>query len=194
MQFNTVFHDYTAASVNWLVSQYGIPKTVIEIGVFEGHTTFNMTAMLAQQYKDYKHYAIDPHAESDDIEEDVVAKAGDTFRSNLAEFELKDRIEFINKKSWDGLIDLHQRGMKADFIYIDGDHRAPAVLEDLVLSFNLLKKGGILLCDDCVFWRNEKLQNMPKLAVDAFVNCYLDKMELVPLPHGGQIAIRKTCD
>ena len=194
MQFSTVFHDYTASSVQWIVKQYGIPETVVEIGVFEGHTTFNMVAALAPQLATYKHIAIDPYGESDDLEEDVVSKAGSVFKSNLEEFELKDRIEFINKKSWDGLIDLHQRGMKADFIYIDGDHRAPAVLEDLVLSFNLLKKGGILLCDDCVFWRNEKLQNMPKLAVDAFVNCYLDKMELVPLPHGGQIAIRKTCD
>ena len=68
MKFSTVFHDYTAMSVEWLVRQFGIPKTVIEVGVFEGHTTFNMTAMMASQVKDYKHYAIDPHAESDDIE------------------------------------------------------------------------------------------------------------------------------
>lgn len=194
MQFSTVFHDYTAASVNWLVSQYGIPKTVIEIGVFEGHTTFNMTAMLAQQYKDYKHYAIDPHAESDDIEEDVVAKAGDTFRANLAEFELKDHIEYINDYSWNGLMNLYKRGVKADLIYIDGDHRAATVMEDLILSFKLIDKGGIILCDDCVAWYNEKLQNTPKLAVDAFIHCYWDKIDMLRLPHGAQLAFVKKCD
>ena len=191
MKFSTVFHDYTAMSVERLVRNYGIPKTVIEIGVFEGHTTFNMTAMFASQYKDYKHYAIDPHAESDDIEEDVVAKAGETFKANLAEFELKDHVEYLNTYSWDGLMDLYQRGVKADLIYVDGDHRAATVLEDLVLGFKLLNNGGVMLCDDCVVWYNEKLQNTPKLAVDAFIHANWDKIEMLHLPHSAQIAFRK---
>lgn len=191
MKFSTVFHDYTAMSVEWLVRNYGVPKTVVEVGVFEGHTTFNMTAMMASQYKDYKHYAIDPYGESDDLEDEVVANAGKQFRENLEEFELKDHIEFINKTSWNGLMDLYNRGVKADLIYIDGDHRAATVLEDLVLSFQLIDKGGVILCDDCVVWYNEKLQNTPKLAVDAFIHAYWDKIELLRLPHGGQMAFRK---
>lgn len=191
MHFSTVFHDYTAMSVEWLVRQFGIPKTVIEIGVFEGHSTFNMTNMFAQQIPDYKHYAIDPHEDSDDIEEDVVAKAGKTFRSNLEEFKYKDNIEYIPEYSWNGLMDLYTRGVKADLIYIDGDHRAATVMEDLVLAFKLIDKGGVILCDDCVAWYNEKLQNTPKLAVDAFIHCYWDKIDMLRLPHGCQIAFRK---
>ena len=191
MQFSTVFHDYTAMSVEWLVRQFGIPKTVIEIGVFEGHTTFNMTNMFAQQVPDYKHYAIDPHEDSDDIEEDVVANAGKTFRSNLEEFKYKDNIEYIPEYSWNGLMDLYKRGVKADLIYIDGDHRAATVMEDLVLAFKLIDKGGAILCDDCVAWYNEKLPNTPKLAVDAFIHCYWDKIDILRLPHGCQIAFRK---
>lgn len=191
MQFSTVFHDFTASSIQSLVRQFGIPKTVVEIGVFEGHSTFNMTALFANQFKDYKHYAIDPYGESDDLPDDVVVKAGEVFCANLAEFELKDHIEFINKPSVLGLMNLYQRGVKADLIYVDGDHRAGAVMEDLVLGFQLLDTGGIILCDDCTFWRNEKLQNTPKLAVDSFVNCFYDRIELVPLPHGHQIAFRK---
>lgn len=191
MHFSTVFHDYTAMSVEWLIRMFGVPKTVIEIGVFEGHTTFNMTNMLAQRLPEYKHYAIDPHEESDDIEEDVVANAGKTFRSNLEEFKYKDNIEYIPEYSWNGLMDLYNRGVKADLIYIDGDHRAATVMEDLVLAFKLIDKGGVILCDDCVAWYNEKLQNTPKLAVDAFIHCYWDKIEMLRLPHGCQIAFRK---
>jgi len=191
MHFSTVFHDFTAASVQSLVRQFGVPKTVVEIGVFEGHTTFNMTALFSQQVSDYKHYAIDPYGESDDLPDDVVVKAGETFRANLAEFDLKGSVEFINKSSREALLDLYQRGVRADLIYVDGDHRADAVLEDLVLGFQLLDKGGVILCDDCVFWRNEKLQNTPKLAVDSFVNCFYDRIELIPLSHGHQVAFRK---
>lgn len=35
-----------------------------------------------------------------------------------------------------------------DFIYIDGSHRAADVLEDAVLSFRLLKVGGLMVFDD----------------------------------------------
>lgn len=191
MHFSTVFHGYAEASVRALVEMHGVPGTVIEIGVFEGHTTFGMTSTFAPLYKDYKHYAIDPHGESDDLPDDVVLKAGQTFKENLAEFEYKDNIEFINKTSWDGLMDLYNRGVRADLIYIDGDHRAFTVMEDLVLSFRLLNPGGVLLCDDCTMWINPKLQNTPKLAVDSFMHAYWDKMTPVRLPHGDQIAIRK---
>ena len=191
MHFNTVFHDYTEMSVTWLIQQFGLPKTVIEIGVFEGHTTFNMTGFLAQQLPDYKHYAIDPHGESDDIEEDVVVKAGEQFKQNLAEFQYKDNIEFLNTTSWEGLMELYNRGVEADLIFVDGDHRAATVMEDMVLGFRLLKKGGVMLLDDCISWYNEKLQNTPKLAVDSFTHAYWDKIDILRLPHGCQIAFVK---
>ena len=35
-----------------------------------------------------------------------------------------------------------------DIIYVDGSHTTPDTLEDLVLSFRLLKPGGILIMDD----------------------------------------------
>jgi predicted O-methyltransferase YrrM len=191
MKFTVLFHEFTHSSVQTLIHRFGMPKTVIEIGLFEGNTTFNMAQFIASHYPDYKHYAIDPYGESDDLEKDVVESAEALFRSNLAEFEYKDNIEFINQTSHDALIDLYNRGVRADLIYIDGDHRANAVLEDLVLSYNLLNPGGIILCDDCVAWRHERLQDNPKLAVDAFIACYWDKMAVEQLPNGYQVALRK---
>ena len=35
-----------------------------------------------------------------------------------------------------------------DFIYVDGDHRGHMAMQDLVLSFQKLKVGGIMACDD----------------------------------------------
>jgi hypothetical protein len=113
---------------------YGPPKTVIEIGCFEGLTTFGLTELLSQQNPSYKHYAIDPYDMSDDLSLDVLNEAGQLFMSNLEEFKYKNNVEFIHDTSWNGLLKLLHRGVKADLIYIDGDHRAETVLNDLVLA------------------------------------------------------------
>ena len=191
MRFTVLFHEFAQSSIVSLVNKYGAPKVVVEIGLFEGNTTFNLTQAMAQKYPEYKHYAIDPYGESDDLEEEVIDSAKEIFKQNLEEFEYKDNIEFILRTSHDALLELYMRGVKADLIYIDGDHRANAVLEDLVLGFNILNSGGIMLCDDCIAWRHERLQDNPKLAVDSFINCYWDKVAVEQLPNGYQIAIRK---
>ena len=191
MKFTVLFHEFAQSSVVSLVNKYGAPKVVVEIGLFEGNTTFNLTQAMAQKYPEYKHYAIDPYGESDDLEEEVIDSAEAIFKQNLDEFEYKDNIEFMQMTSHDALLELYMRGVKADLIYIDGDHRASAVLEDLVLSYNILNQGGIILCDDCIAWRHERLQDNPKLAVDSFISCYWDKVAVEQLPNGYQIAIRK---
>lgn len=191
MKFTVLFHEFAQNSIQSLIAKYGAPKVVVEIGLFEGNTTFNLTQHLASINPQYKHYAIDPYGESDDLEEDVVESAETLFKSNLEKFQYKNNIEFMQMTSHDGLIELYNRGVKADLIYIDGDHRANAVLEDLVLSYNILNQGGIMLCDDCIAWRHERLQDNPKLAVDAFISCYWDKVAIEQLPNGYQIAIRK---
>jgi predicted O-methyltransferase YrrM len=197
MKYTVMFHEFTQRSVQQLIGMYGPPKTVIEIGCFEGLTTFGLTELLSQQNPSYKHYAIDPYDMSDDLPLDVLNEAGQLFMSNLEEFKYKDNVEFIHDTSWNGLLKLLHRGVKADLIYIDGDHRAKTVLNDLVLAFGLVDVGGVILCDDCVSWKHQdsekkyNLQSSPKLAVDNFIQCNWDKVEVLTLNNGYQTAFRK---
>lgn len=192
-----MFHEFTQRSIQQLIGMYGAPRTVIEIGCFEGLTTFGLTEMMVQQNPKYKHYAIDPYDMSDDLPLDVLNEAGQLFMSNLEEFKYKDNVEFIHDTSWNGLLKLLHRGVKADLIYIDGDHRAETVLNDLVLAFGLVDVGGVILCDDCVSWKHQdsekryNLQSSPKLAVDNFIQCNWDKVEVLTLNNGYQTAFRK---
>ena len=57
-----------------------------------------------------------------------------------------------------------------DFIYVDGSHQATDVLEDTILSWRLLKSGGVLIWDDYAWGKgfNNDLMT-PKLAIDAFL-------------------------
>lgn len=76
------------------------------------------------------------------------------------------------------------------FIYIDASHKASDVLEDAVLSWQLLKVGGIIIFDDYVWEPQYREIDSPKLAVDSFVKCYAEK--LVIIRKGMQMTIRKT--
>ena len=72
-----------------------------------------------------------------------------------------------------------------DIIYIDGSHAKADVLEDAVLSWRLLKKGGLLIFDDYQYigtfdhWDMGNAYDFPKAGIDAFAQCFVDKFEVV---------------
>ncbi len=78
-----------------------------------------------------------------------------------------------------------------DVVYIDGSHVARNVLMDTVLSWSLLKQGGILILDDYewVCFPDEPLRH-PKMAIDAFLSVFAE--EYVILSKGYQVILRKT--
>lgn len=70
-----------------------------------------------------------------------------------------------------------------DVVYIDGSHQAPDVLTDAVMAFQLLRVGGLMIFDDYIWsmeppGRQDPL-NMPKPAIDAFLNIFQRKMLIV---------------
>jgi Methyltransferase domain len=75
-----------------------------------------------------------------------------------------------------------------DIIYIDGSHSADDVLEDAVLCFRLLTKGGLLIFDDYQ-WHDPTPANTPKPAVDAFYAVFGKHLEV--LHNGYQVVFRK---
>ena len=60
-----------------------------------------------------------------------------------------------------------------DFIYIDGSHVAKDVLMDAVLSWDLLKVGGIIIFDD-YRWHEHDMGRWarPQIAIDAFLHVF----------------------
>jgi predicted O-methyltransferase YrrM len=186
------FNDHVDSSCKYLFEKFGLPKTVIEVGVYQGYFSINMTHTIAPTYPSYQHYAIDPFTSSPDLDSDMIAQAYECFIHNLSISPYKNNIEFIRKPSYNGLQELINRGVKADLIYIDGDHTAPTVLQDLVLSYQLIEEGGVILCDDSVTWgKKYSLQDTPRLAIDSFIQCYWGKIEVLILPNSYQTAFIK---
>ena len=168
MKISVRFHDHIKSSFQRILQENIVPKVTIEIGVFEGDSTFNIVNHLIQKNPTYKHYAIDPFSQSENLRQEVVDEAKAQFKSNMVEFP---QVELIEKNSLDGLLELHNRNVKADFIYVDGSHFAKDVLSDAVLGFELLNIGGVMLFDDAVSWRyGSSIQDSPKIAIDSFIN------------------------
>lgn len=184
-------------NIDDIIRKNGVPNTIVEVGVYEGHTTFTMSDTYTQYNPNLKIYAIDPHVGSVEIEEDP-EYIHSNFMYNMNECKQKN-VEFIRKYSEDGLIDLINQGIRPEFIYIDGDHHASTVLTDLTLSFKMLITGGIILCDDATDWKytdkngTQSAQMSPRLAVETFIACNWHKLEIVKIPNMGQTAFRKLC-
>ena len=79
-----------------------------------------------------------------------------------------------------------------DFIYVDAAHTASAALDDIVLSWKLLKHGGIMCVDDYIFAVQQRPRwDVPKTAIDAFVNIHVDDGHLLAAPNG-QVFLQKV--
>lgn len=77
-----------------------------------------------------------------------------------------------------------------DFIYIDGSHRSPEVLEDSVLCWRLLKPGGFMVLDDYRLKRYSDPLLNPKVAIDVFNMVFSNQFSLRE-ERGGQMCFQK---
>ena len=114
-----------------------------------------------------------------------------TFDNNIAEF--KDRVEKIRDFSFPTLARLRQSRRVFDVIYIDGAHHREAVMLDSVLSWPMLRPGGILIWDDYGSYKKDRpMSERPKSAIDGFLIAYAGDYE--ELDRANQLIVRKTAD
>ena len=82
-----------------------------------------------------------------------------------------------------------------DLIYIDGSHKSCDVLSDALLTYPLAKDGALIIFDDYLwnygFRKTGNVLDTPKIGVDAFVNTYADKVEIIHGLPSYQLYIKK---
>lgn len=175
------------------------PSKVLEIGSFEGRSTCYLIESGAGE-RDMEVHCIDTWEGGAEHTKFDMAAVEERFRKNtaLAIDTVPHDVNLVVHKgtSLAALTRLLSSGHASSFdlIYVDGSHRAPDVLADAVLAFNLLRTDGLLIFDDYL-WSMEPLGeqdplNMPKPAIDSFVNIYQRKLLVLPT-HLYQMYIRK---
>jgi predicted O-methyltransferase YrrM len=79
-----------------------------------------------------------------------------------------------------------------NLIHVDGSHMAKDVLFDAMVSWELLKKGGIIIFDDydwVKFIHQDKPWMTPTPALDAFLACMVGEYEMLHCDY--QLILRK---
>lgn len=100
-----------------------------------------------------------------------------TFDHNIATIQREGSVQKESGDSSDVLNTLPVDSF--DFIYVDGAHIASAVLEDAILSWKLLKRGGIMIFDDYTWGAHLPAWERPKPAIDAFLAVYQNQYKLL---------------
>jgi len=149
----------------------------LEIGTFEGRSFFWMLDNVLT------------HPTSRAVGIDIFP--GDVrarFDANLAASRHRERVTTV---AGDSKVVLRQFEPDSfDIIYVDGSHAAKDVLSDAVMSWVLLRNGGVLILDDYSWQADWPLEFHPRIAIDAFLTAFRNDLEV--LARENQVMVRKV--
>lgn len=118
-------------------------KNILEIGAFEGlSTTFFLDLPFTESV-----ISIDPFFTDDPITP-VDENTFDIFKENVKQSINATKHTHIKKPSADVLSQYVFDGETFDYILVDGSHCSNHVFIDALLSFELVRPGGIVFFDD----------------------------------------------
>ena len=169
------------------------PKSILEIGCFEGLATCWMLSNLLK-HPDSKIVCIDKFEGGEEhLQAGVkMGQVRERFSRNVSKCGRVDSVRVLEERSDEGLMRLLQEKQEPfDFIYVDGSHMAFDVLGDLILSYKLLKIGGLCICDDYLWEGQSDPRHTPKMAVDSFTSIISGQIENVPVINT-QFAFKRT--
>jgi predicted O-methyltransferase YrrM len=150
------------------------PIHYLEIGTFYGANVLSVELSYGA-HPESKLYCIDPWEDYNEYseyknEQRTIYK---TFLRNIKNSGKKDKINIYRDYSHKKVCTFEDDFF--DIIYIDGNHEPEYVLEDAVLSFRKLKKGGIMIFDD-YGWGGPDLTQR---GIDAFYNGYYKRIKFI---------------
>lgn len=183
----------------WLLRFKGKPNLrFLEVGCFEGRATVWLLENILI-HKSATIDTIDTFEGGMEVGEDgahVNRNVQKNYFDNIAPFEKK-------VYTWKGESAFLLRGGAKlipgdirfnlgsyDFIYIDGSHKSPQVLEDSILAWRLLKVGGILIWDDYGLKRYPNPLDNPAPAIEIFLQIFEGQYKLIS--KGYQVCIEKV--
>jgi Methyltransferase domain len=205
-QFTNRWFDIARNVWDQIIPQIN-PSRILEVGSFEGASTCYLIQKLAL-HKPIEIHCVDTWAggiehQAGGIAETDMNAVESRFTHNIkvATDSVPNNVNVVKHKGFSDFqlskILLSGKKNYFDFIYIDGSHQAPDVLCDAVLSFRLLKIGGVMAFDDYLWaedlpYGNDPIR-CPKIAIDSFTNIYCRKIRIISAPLY-QLYIEKISD
>ena len=142
------------------------PKSFLEIGIFHGVTARNVCELMYKNHgQDFSYTGIDIFDEGDQYKDEVTPVK--TFNNPLKNFFFKyiKRQNPYSKKAVEDLLKKFEENVsliqgnsnkvlkkidmsKVDYVFLDGGHDYPTVMNDLICSKEVILNNGTVLCDD----------------------------------------------
>lgn len=176
----------------WEVALAGLkdkPVRALELGTFEGRSAVwlleniltheNSEIVCVDSWKQNIGFTDDPNRRVDWEQVRL------NFARNIEPFI--SRADIVDSSTTDYL-QAHPHE-QFDLIYVDASHTAADALTDSVLSHLILKPGGIIIFDDYLWGGLNHAPNVPKGAIDAFMECFAEEYEMVSV--GYQVILKK---
>lgn len=161
---------------------------ILEIGCYKGEATKWFLDNLCNNTES-KVYCVDTWKGSPEYGDLDFKKIENIFNKTIKNTKKDKQIIKIKMLSYDALLKLNLKKIMFDIIFIDASHEAIDVLQDAILSWNILNENGIIIFDDYLWNLLNDYHFRPKIAIDSFINIY--KTQLNILYKGYQVIIEK---
>jgi hypothetical protein len=163
---------------NYKKEKTGDPVKVLEIGTYAGISLINIVKLIPNSIG----IGVDMWSNYD--EKDPLRRASaigelknmdelgveESFYKNVKTEGLEERITGIKGDSYNVLFSMLKENRMFDFIYVDGSHLLLDCYSDMILSWRLLAKGGMLAIDDYLYKAGESTIESPFDGVNQFLN------------------------
>jgi predicted O-methyltransferase YrrM len=172
----------------------GLPVRTLELGCYEGRTSvWFLQNVLTHPLATLT--VVDTFLGSEESGAPPVERMLERFQRNVQLTDAAVKVRILRSSTVHALAQLLNENTSVnafDLIYVDASHRADDVITDAVLSFRLLKPGGLLIFDDYEWEWGPSILDRPKIAIDAFMTIFQRSFTVVDI--GYQVLLKKTID
>jgi predicted O-methyltransferase YrrM len=158
------------------------PLKILEVGTHAGASTLSMAVALAATGEGVVDTVdiVDVNAAGE--RKRAGLDPGTSPRQLLRSLDLEDRVRFITS---DGLDYLHRTKETYDLVFLDGDHSAVTVYQEIPAALNRLSNSGVIVLHDYFpagrpLWSDGRVEQGPWLAVRR-LQCEGADVEAMPL-------------
>ena len=160
---------------------------ILEIGCYKGEATKWFLDNLCTN-PESKVYAVDTWKGSPEYGNDADFKSIEKIFNQTIKNSKKKLVK-MKMTSYDALLKLNTKKIMFDIIFIDASHEAIDVLQDAILSWNILNENGIIIFDDYLWDLLNDYHFRPKVAINAFINIYGTQLNVIS--KGYQVKVQK---
>ena len=177
------------------VRQSQEPIKVLEVGTYSGVSLINIVKLIpnsigygVDKWSNYIEGDANNKVEMLDNMDELEVES--SFYKNIRVEGLEDRISGIKGDSYEVLFEMMKENKMFDFIYIDGSHLSFDCYSDLMISWRILEKGGILAIDDYLYNTEGAVVDSPFEGVNHFLKKHGHEIKI--LHKGYRVFLQKS--